>query len=484
MVVVRGLAAAVAAVAVVGCSTVVRDPVALPVRLSAELLEIGNGLSVAPALRYRGSLTRDGERAQVDVTVLAPGVVSGTVAVGGHRAELLGAADRLFLRAAPPFWRATGMSAETAPLLDGHWGEVEPDFLGVDQLHTLAQAELGPWLHTQVRAQRAREDLAGSREDVRGQPAVRVRTDRGTVHVSVARPHRVVRIDHRAGSATSLALDVDYLGQRDSEALRAAMAASAGGLGNAYALRLGARIDLAVQVEFGTGATIRGTGLAPSDMRVTGGTVRASFYGEDKAGAVLDPPPTGVDPQLRFTELASCQTTLPRARPGERLHVECFATSAELTRFLLKPAQPSPPVPVPDAWVARMRGLAFGVDESTATALADDLREPLCERTPRSPLACTVSASRLPIRQPGLAEALADAINRAIQGQTVFRGDGATFDNSEGVLPAGPAYRSWVVDAPDGSAPGVRTVVIAGDPGELEAVYFRDSATGEYVRVV
>lgn len=438
-------------------------------------------MALSPAVKYVGSMTVRGDTVKLDITAGSSGLLYGSVALAGKKAQLLAVDGRTFLRASQSFWAETGISRELTPLVGRRWAEVENDLLEVDLARNLAPDRLGIQLHAALRSIAGEGVPSGPVETVNGTQAVKIRIPSGSAYVSAAGPHRIVRLNKADGTTGSkLAVDVTQLDEQGSERLQTRAATSARKLNGAYTLRAGARIDLAVEVDFGSaGAEIVGIGRAPNGMRIEDGHVRAIFYGSSLTGQVLDPPAAGVEPTLKFDELATCSTRLPATNPGAKFRVTCFAESSELTYFILSAQAPSE-WPVPWHYVVRMRGLAFGIGKSDATALSLAAKEPLC----KGALPCTVKPEHLPFEESAIANEVAKAINRALRNQTLYSGDGAAYEDETGLLPPNVPYRQWSVDEPDRSEPPATSIVVAGRPDKPDAIYFLDAESGLYVRIL
>jgi guanyl-specific ribonuclease Sa len=75
---------------------------------------------------------------------------------------------------------------------------------------------------------------------------------------------------------------------------------------------------------------------------------------------------------------------------------------------------------------------------------------------------------------PGVRTNVDEAIERAATGKIRFPGhDGKVYANSDGLLPRGGTYTEWTA-ARASSKRGADRVIIDGDPGNPDAIYYWD----------
>ena len=90
--------------------------------------------------------------------------------------------------------------------------------------------------------------------------------------------------------------------------------------------------------------------------------------------------------------------------------------------------------------------------------------------------AATAAAARASVDalSPTIRANVDEAIQRAASGKVRFQGhDGKVYDNSDGLLPQGGNYTEWTA-AQAGAKRGADRVIISGDPGNPDAIYYWD----------
>ena len=79
-----------------------------------------DALEEAGAVRVQGTLTQDGEEAEVDLQLQGEDA-SGTLTFGGVELQLINVGGDAFIQAPPDFWSSFGLPEEAAAQFDGQW---------------------------------------------------------------------------------------------------------------------------------------------------------------------------------------------------------------------------------------------------------------------------------------------------------------------------------------------------------------------------
>lgn len=199
MLLVAGVAGALVLVLAVGLTIWF---VARPSGQRTPFIEAIEALSVAEAVHYK---TRLPGGLDADLTVVRGGEATGRLNVGGIEIDLLRINDRLFLKPPAALLAPINPDKHAATMLAGRW------MTGVDGLTTVTAGPVGPVrtgsdIATQLRAAIDRTKKFPSqpgKEPLRGEAAWMASTDAGNLYVSVAKPHRVIRLETAGGSGST-----------------------------------------------------------------------------------------------------------------------------------------------------------------------------------------------------------------------------------------------------------------------------------------
>ncbi|MFI0452175.1 hypothetical protein [Actinomadura sp. 6N118] len=159
-------------------------------------------LRAAPGLQYDGTLSADGQPVQVRLRVTRAGSASGSLTVGGQRADLVSVDGRTFVKASVAFWRSYGGESSHPENYAGRWSKAPATLFRLNVADVLGAGAIADLL--------ARTTAQPARETIGGTAAYRLRTQRADYFVTEAAPHRLLRV-HPAGpgdprlSATALA---------------------------------------------------------------------------------------------------------------------------------------------------------------------------------------------------------------------------------------------------------------------------------------
>jgi hypothetical protein len=270
------------------------EPVKAPANAGAELA--GNAaqhLAGVPGLRYNGSFSSSGSTVQAQLAVTTAGSASGSVTVGGTKADLVTVDGSTFLKADTNFWRSHGGVTANPEDYAGKWTRAPASALDLNIKALLAPTAVAQRLRTATAT-------AGA-EDVNGSPATKVTTSDGDVYISTAQPNKVLRLQN--SGAETYKFDATELSAADMNSLFTELRGKVGQL--AGALDPGVRLMPVGGLKFsGCGAescTMKYSVTSPSGdsatqvQAVMQATIRAD--GRD-LGSCTDKRPLGSGTQL------------------------------------------------------------------------------------------------------------------------------------------------------------------------------------------
>lgn len=150
-------------------------------------------LATLPGLKYTGTFTTKGATVRADLLVTRAGSATGTLTVGGLRAELVSLDGTSYLRGSAEFWRSYGGVTTNPGDYANAWTRAPGQPLDFDIPTLLAPSAIAQRLQT------ARPH--GDVESVAGEPARTVTTPRGDYLVSAADAGRLLRVQAPGGGA-------------------------------------------------------------------------------------------------------------------------------------------------------------------------------------------------------------------------------------------------------------------------------------------
>lgn len=186
-------------------------------------------LAKAPAVRYIGKLDASASGASsLNLTVLRTKQAVGTAKVRNTSFRVVAIGDKLAARATAKGWKSLGVEPGDAPEYAKHYVVVKPNDLGFDPQDAMTPAELATRLRKMVEEREGRDD--SQQGDTGHEPVTIVKSENGVqayriplggsafVDVTVARPHRIVRIsgvELVPGLSTVLDMKLRQVGKRD-----------------------------------------------------------------------------------------------------------------------------------------------------------------------------------------------------------------------------------------------------------------------------
>jgi hypothetical protein len=168
-------------------------------------------LAAAPALRYSGSFSSGGATMQAQLSVTKAGSASGSITVGGDKADLVVVDGSTYLKAGKTFWRSHGGVTSNPEDYADRWSRAPSSTLDLDIKAILAPGSLVQ------RLQAAGPQPTSGTEDVNGAPATKVTTPDGDFYVSTSQPYKVLRV--QSSGADTYQFDVAELSAADVTAL-------------------------------------------------------------------------------------------------------------------------------------------------------------------------------------------------------------------------------------------------------------------------
>jgi hypothetical protein len=146
-------------------------------------------LGAVPALRYNGSFSSGGDDFDAQLSVTKGGSATGTITVGGDRADLVSVDGDTYLKAPKAFWRDQGGVTTNPEDFAGRWAKAPDSAINLDIKNVLAASAVIRGLQGVSSYQ-----PAGGTQDVNGTPAVKVTGADAEYYISTANPPKLVRI--------------------------------------------------------------------------------------------------------------------------------------------------------------------------------------------------------------------------------------------------------------------------------------------------
>ncbi|GLZ38613.1 hypothetical protein [Actinokineospora sp. NBRC 105648] len=307
--------------AVIGTATAADiSPPTATEAVAQSLVDLGE----AGLVRYKGTLTSAGnDPVTYDLAAASTGEIAGSITIEGKAATLLVVERGIYLKAAADFWAtlsgvASGANKGTA--VADRWVKVPGGLIGVEFADVFTPEVLGQNLSAHLSG-KGGKTLAdgGERSDVAGAKAIKVDTEDGSVYVTEAAPHGVVkaRLDRvgKADPTTVKKLDTTVT---DATAESAKFYQDVA----AQAAELAAPVDVLTTVQEGT-HTFEGCGAASCSIVVqfTNGSkvavkvsVRGNWVGDN-------------------APLGACDTVTAPVAPGQPGSAKCTVSSPEWVQF-------------------------------------------------------------------------------------------------------------------------------------------------------
>ncbi|HEU5155395.1 MAG TPA: hypothetical protein VFU43_00225 [Streptosporangiaceae bacterium] len=161
---------------------------------AASASRAAQSLGAVPALRYSGTFSSGGDELQAQLTVTKGGSATGTITVGGDRADLVSVDGNTFLKAPRAFWRDQGGVTTNPEDFAGRWAKASESAINLDIKNVLAAGAIVRGLQGVSSYQ-----PAGGTENVNGTPAIKVSGADAEYYISTANPPKLLRI---AGTGT------------------------------------------------------------------------------------------------------------------------------------------------------------------------------------------------------------------------------------------------------------------------------------------
>jgi hypothetical protein len=156
--------------------------------------QAAQSLGAVPALRYNGTFSSGGDDFQAELQVTKAGSATGTVTVGGNKADLVSVDGNTYLKAPKAFWRDQGGVTANPEDFAGRWAKAPDSAMNLDIKNVLAAGAIVRGLQGVSSYQ-----PSGGTQDVNGIPAVKVTGADADYYISSANPPKLVRI---AGTGT------------------------------------------------------------------------------------------------------------------------------------------------------------------------------------------------------------------------------------------------------------------------------------------
>ncbi|WP_147340981.1 LolA-like protein [Actinomadura logoneensis] len=187
-------------------------------------------LLAASAVRYDGTVHRDGKAVRLVLTVFDGGAASGTLTAGPERADVVAAGGDTYLRAPASFWKTYGGEPGHAADYAGRWTKAPANLPGLD-----VKAVFAP----DMIAKRLAGAGEPSTETVGGVRAYRVKTPRGDYFFGVDAPNALVRVQAAVGDQPVFTAGAVASPARSFAEVRGRVAALAGAADSALRFRPG-----------------------------------------------------------------------------------------------------------------------------------------------------------------------------------------------------------------------------------------------------
>jgi hypothetical protein len=147
------------------------------------------GLGSVPALRYNGTFSSGGDDFQAQLSVTKGGSATGTIAVGGDKADLVSVDGNTYLKAPKAFWRDQGGVTTNPEDFAGRWAKAPDSAINLDIKNVLAAGSIIRGLQGVSSYQ-----PAGGTENINGTPAIKVTGADAEYYISTANPPKLMRI--------------------------------------------------------------------------------------------------------------------------------------------------------------------------------------------------------------------------------------------------------------------------------------------------